>query len=320
MSGRAMAAVVGDIGGTNARLALVGDGRCGAAHNYAVADFTGPEEAIRQFLDELDAVAGRVVLAVAGPVEGGRARLTNGAWLFDEAAIGAALGMAAVRLVNDFVALGHAVARYRPDDLLPLGGGAAVADAPKLVLGPGTGLGMAVCLPDPPGIGTVLPTEGGHVTLAATDAREAAIIAHLRRRFDHVSAERLLSGSGLELLYEAVSEVDGLAAPAGLGADEITENAVAGGCAASRATLETFCAMLGGVAGNAVLTVGARGGVYLAGGILPRVPRFLAESEFRTRFEAKGRFRGWLADVPVNLVTRPDQALPGLMAILETMA
>ena len=317
MSDTAKLVLLADIGGTNARLALVDGGRLGPVSSFAVADFPAPADLIRAFLHDTspDVAPTQATIAVAGPVEHGQGWLTNGVWQFDADVLASELAFSRVRLVNDFVALAHSIPRFVANDLHAIGGGTAVKGAPRVIIGSGTGLGMAIFVPVDGGI--VLATEGGHVTLPAEDAREIAMLAILRERFGHVSAERVLSGPGLELLYETLRAVDRSAGPPHRAADEITTRALADTCPASLAALQMFCAMLGGFAGNAALTVGARGGVYLAGGIVPRFPDFLVTSDFRERFEAKGRFRQWLSGIPAFIVTHPDPAFPGLMAMLE---
>lgn len=304
--------LLADIGGTNARFALLE----GASHappvNLLLDAFPGIEAAITAFLGGRPAPAS-AVLAVAGPVQGNRVTLTNRGWVVDGAAIAAALGIREVRVVNDFAALAWSLPRLARADLVPLGGGVAEPGAPMAVLGPGTGLGVGAFLP-PAG---VLVTEGGHASLAAHDPREAAVVAWLRARHGHVSAERVLSGPGIENLYAALTALDATGAPP-LDATRITARGLAGECATCREAMAMFCALLGGVAGDLGLLYGARGGVYVAGGICPRFPEFLAASRFRARFEAKGRFRAWLAPVPAWLVMRADAAMLGLAAVAET--
>lgn len=316
MTERAQPGLVADIGGTNARFALVDGGVLGTINSYLVEDFAGPAQAVRRFLADCgrEVKIDAAVLAVAGPVEGGRASLTNGVWEFGTGEVAHELGIDAVRLVNDFAAVARGLPLFRGDELFKIGRGEAAEDAPKAVLGPGTGLGVALYAPFDGGI--VIPTEGGHVTLFAEDEREWEIIGFFRERFGHVSAERVLSGRGLEVLYEALRTLGGHDVEPGLSADRISARATAGDCPVSIDALGTFCAMLGGFAGNLALTTGARGGVFIAGGILPKFPDFIDGSAFRARFEGKGRFRDWLAEVPTELVMHPDPAFPGLVAML----
>ena len=177
------------------------------------------------------------------------------------------------------------------------------------VVGPGTGLGVGAVLRTRAGWQAV-PGEGGHATLAATDRLEAEVIAVVRRQYPHVSAERLLSGIGLPLLHQAVAAVSGQASEA-LSAEQVVERGVAGSCAVCRRTLEVFCALLGGFAGNVALTLGARGGVYIGGGIAPQMIRELEASGFRAQFEGKGRFRDYLSGIPVYVI---ETALPPALA------
>ena len=224
------------------------------------------------------------------------------------------MGWASARLVvNDFAALSWSLPQLAGADLLPLGGKAADAEAPLAVLGPGTGLGVGAFLPP----GRVLVTEGGHASLAAHSVREAAVIEWLRGRHGHVSAERMISGQGLENLHAGLAAVDGLEIPA-LPAAEITARALDGSDPRCTEVLAMFCALLGSFAGDLALLYGARGGVFVGGGICPRFPEFLAASAFRERFEAKGRFRDWLAPIPAWLIMRPDAAMVGLAALART--
>jgi len=183
------------------------------------------------------------------------------------------------------------------------------------VLGPGTGLGVACFVPGSQ-TSIVIASEGGHATMAATSEREDAIIDYLRREFSHVSAERVISGSGLENLYRAVITIDGNEAPK-RNAAEITNAALDGTCPTARAALDLFCTMLGTFAGNVALMFGARGGVFIAGGIAPRLTEYIARSEFRARFEHKGRFRQYLASIPSSIIVHPAATFLGLRSIAE---
>lgn len=313
-TGTVDAILLADIGGTNARFALLTD-RLGAIRHLVVADYPVARDAVAAFL-RADAAGVRVagaVLAVAAPVEGESCRFTNSPWVVDAAELRAVFGMTRVKLVNDFEAVAWSLPCLTAGDLRPVGGGTAVPGGPMAVLGPGTGLGVAALVPGPAG-SVVVPTEAGHTTLAATTDREAAIIAELRRRFGHVSTERALSGPGLEALYAAIAAIDGVAAPPRRAA-EITRLAEQGGCPVCRAAVDTFCAMLGSIAGDLALMFRARGGVFVAGGIVPRLGDRFGASAFRVRFEAKGRFAPYLAGIPTAVIVHPDVAFVGLQAI-----
>ncbi len=309
--------LLADIGGTHARLALARNGETSPASKLIAADYEGPAEAIRSYLQETrpSSAPRRAALACAGPVEAGRVRMTNSDWLIDAAGLKAELGLDEVLLLNDFEAVAWAVTALPDDALLKIGGGTARKGAPAVALGPGTGLGMAGYLAHPGGA-LVVVGEGGHVTMAPTSDREAAVLDALRHELGHVSAERVLSGDGLERLYDTLARLEEAKVPRRTDA-EISDAALAGSCPVCEAALDMFCAMLGTVAGNAALMFGAHGGVYVAGGILPRFAERFATSPFRAQFEAKGRFRNYVARIPTWLVLHPEPAFSGLLRALE---
>lgn len=310
-------AILADIGGTNARFARLRDGRIGARRQIRVADHPSLNAALRAYLTEWDSgpAPTHMAVAAAGPVTGGKVILTNFPWRISASALRASFRLRDVVLVNDFAAIAQAVPRLAPAHTVAIGRGRGMPEAPIAILGPGTGLGVAGLVPGPGGP-QALVTEGGHVTMAPSDSRESKILAHLRGRFGHVSAERVLSGDGLVNLYQAIAALDDRPIET-LSPAQITEKAVAKSCRTCAATLSTFCAMLGTVAGNLALTLGARGGVYLAGGVVPRFVPYLAASAFRDRFESKGRFHAYLEAIPVRVIVHPDPAFLGLRATLE---
>lgn len=315
MADPASCALLGDIGGTNARFALVTGERMGPIETLAVAGYPDFDRALAAFLDRHRnglPISG-AVLAVAGSVEANRSILTNSGWVIDAGRLEKTFDLPGVRVVNDFTALAWSLPHLRPHDLFAVGGGEGTAAAPSVVLGPGTGLGLACLVPRPRDL-LVVTTEAGHATLPGADAREDAVIAHLRDRFGHVSVERALSGPGLVNLYQSLAAIDHLAAPPRK-PSEITDAALRGSCPISREALDMFCAMLGTVAGNAALTFDARGGVYIGGGIAPRISKYLARSQFRARFEAKGRFRAYAAAIPSWVIMHPDPAFVGLQRL-----
>jgi glucokinase len=308
--------LLADIGGTSARFAVLDADRLGPIDCAAVSGHPSIESAVAAFLDKQASPIAHAILGIAGPVAGGRCLTTNSRWIADGNKLRAAFGFASVDLVNDFETIARALPHLRADDVRPLTGGEAVAGEPMAVIGPGTGLGMAALLCDG-SIPTLVATEGGHATLAGANPREDAVIAHLRGRFGHASAERALSGPGLENLYAAIAAIDQVA-PAQRDAVEITRLALDRRCATSLAAVDMFCAMLGTVAGNLALTFRARGGIFIAGGIVPRLVDHLAQSEFRARFVAKGRFRDFLETIPTTIIVNPDVAFLGLAAIAHT--
>ena len=306
--------LVADIGGTNARFGVWYRGALQGEAVLKCADYAGPAAAAARYLKELRAartvpVPRAAAFAVAGPLLDDRVALTNNGWDFSAAATRRALKLRQLIFLNDFTALALAVPRLAVAERYQVGGAAPLADAPIAVIGPGTGLGVS---------GLVragrrwlaLQGEGGHVTLPAVDAREMAVVASLRRQYPHVSAERVLCGDGLELLHRTLAQLDGTD-PGTIDAGEITRRALAGEDARCRETLQLFCGWLGNVAGNLALTLWARGGVYIGGGIVPRLGEYFAVSPFRPCFEAKGRFRSFLAAIPVYVITAKYPALIG---------
>ena len=254
-------------------------------------------------------------MATPNPVEGDQVRMTNYHWDFSTAGVRGQLGLEDLVVMNDFEALALSLPDLRPSQLRCH----AAAPQPRgtlCVIGPGTGLGVAGITQTAQGW-VALPGEGGHATLAALDDFEAALLAHVRRRFDHVSAERLLSGIGLPVLHGAVAAVTGAPTGSALPAEEIVARGLSGQDACCRQTLETFCALLGSFAGNVALTLGARGGVYIGGGIVPRLGDLFFASAFRARFEAKGRFSSYLQPIPTALITDTLVALTGAAAAIR---
>lgn len=315
MTSSAAISLLGDIGATNARFALLADGVLSAIKRVEVRHYTHFFDAIEVFLKEqLPAiVATKALFAVAGPMKGGRFEFTNCSWTIDGREMQNRFEFQAVRIINDFEATALSLPHLLAKDVLSLGGGHAVAGAPMVVLGPGSGLGVAGLVGDGPRR-IAVASEGGHVTLAAASCREDAVLDQLRQRFGHVSAERALSGPGLQNLYHAIAALDGVDVPL-REASEITHAALDGTCPTSSAALDMFCAMLGGFAGNAALTYGARGGIYIAGGIAPRILDYLARSEFRSRFAQKGRFQAYLEAIPTQVIVHSEASFLGLMSL-----
>ncbi len=305
--------LLADVGGTNVRFAVLTKGVLGPVEHLAVRDYAQFGDALAAFLQR-QSEGGAIrsaILAVAGVVRGERCELTNYPWMVDGAELRARFGFAAIRVINDFEAVAWSLPHLARDGLRKLGGGEPVAGAPMLALGPGTGLGVAAYVP---GDGFVLRSEAGHATLPSGSPREDAIVEILRHRFEHVSAERVLSGGGLENLYCAIATLDQLIVP-DRNAAAITQAALADRCPTSRAALDTLCALLGEVAGNLALAFRAEGGVFIAGGIVAHLGDFLPRSQFRARFEAKGRFRGYLTAIPVYLILHGDPAFVGLRSL-----
>ena len=244
--------------------------------------------------------------------------MTNSSWRFSIAAFQKAMGLERCLVVNDFTALAMSLPALKPTDLRALGGGTAVAGATIGLLGPGTGLGVSGLVPDATGRYSALAGEGGHVTLSANDEIESTLLGLLRKQFEHVSAERVLSGSGLVNIYQAICAMEGHRAR-DLEPADVTDAAVAGADAQCVQAVHYFTRFLGNVAGNLALTLGSLGGVYIGGGIVPRLGATFDAAVFRNSFESKGRYRHLLSTLPVWVITASAPALVGASCALDTL-
>ncbi|MGA7594349.1 MAG: glucokinase [Gallionella sp.] len=310
--------LVGDIGGTNARFAMQLSSEMPISEPVALRcrDFAGPAEAIKHYLEQTGLPHPRWAgLAIATAISGDMLAMTNNGWKFSISDTRNRIDLSHLRMLNDFTALALALPQLGPDDLVQVGTGTAIAGKSIGLIGPGTGLGVSGLIPSEHGYSPI-EGEGGHATLPAFTAREAELIARAKKKFPHVSAERLISGPGLELLYEVIAGSNG-AAKDKLHADEINRRGVAGSCPICREAMDTFCAMLGTVAADVALVLGARGGVYIGGGIVPRLGDYFATSPFRARFEEKGRFSSYLAQIPTWVIHSPWPGLIGAASALN---
>ncbi|KPF49832.1 glucokinase [beta proteobacterium AAP121] len=319
--------LVADIGGTNARFGWLAEGADRISHvaTLPAAGHPGPADAATSYLAGVAQALGgayrpprAAAFAVATAVGTDRIAFTNSGWAFSCREAQAALGLEALLVLNDFEALALSLPRLQAQQLLPWPGAPVRTALPGrnalAVIGPGTGLGVAGLVPAPGGGWVAVPGEGGHASLSAADEFDAALLAAVRREHPHVSAERLLSGIGLPVLHAAVAAVmgQGQDQPAAtLAAEQIVERGLNGSCAVCSRTLDAFCALLGSFAGNVALVMGARGGVYIGGGIVPRLGERFFQSPFRQRFEAKGRFQAYLQAIPTLLITDTLAALNG---------
>jgi glucokinase len=309
--------LVGDIGATNARFGLVSpDGRVLHWRNHACQNYPTIDDALAEYLSDRAGLPmpRQAAIAIASAVTGDRVAMTNHPWSFSIAALKARFGFERLEVINDFTAQALALPRLGPDDRMPVGGGTAAPGAPLAVLGPGSGLGVSGLIAGTTGW-VALTGEGGHATMSPASDRESAVLDRMRRRFDHVSAERVLSGPGIVNLYSTLAEIDRVSSK-GYTAAQITDLGMRGEDLVCVEATAMFCAMLGTVAGNLALTLGARGGVFIAGGIVPRLGRYFADSPFRARFQAKGRFEPYLAAIPTCVVTHPLAAFLGCTALL----
>ena len=314
--------LVADIGGTNARFALIFDALGEPQHQQVLScvEFKGPVEAITHYLatvaNEVDNLSLKeAALAIANPITGDWVKMTNHTWEFSIEQTRLALGLDRLLLLNDFTALALSLPRIKASELRQIGTGAPASDSPYALIGPGTGLGMSGLIPSPGGW-IPLQGEGGHASFSPANAYEAEILEIVRREYSHVSTERLVSGKGLPNLYAAIAELDGLTRER-ISPAEITSRALEHSDPLSIKVMNSFCAMLGTAAANLVLNLGARGGVYVGGGIVPRLGDFFDRSPFRQRFEERGRFSEYLAGIPSYVITAKTPALMGAAEALR---
>ncbi len=311
--------LLADIGGTYARFALeTAPGLMVRAALLRCADHEDFHAAVRAYLDSVpDVTIEHAGVAIANPVEGDAVRMTNYHWQFSIEAMRERLGLETLVVVNDFTALAMALPRLTLAEKRQVGGGVPRERSVIGILGSGTGLGMSGLIPADDGW-IALGTEGGHTSFAPRDERELAILHFAWKQLPHVSFERLLSGPGLELIYRALAERAGVRAAEGLSAPEITRRALAASDPVCVETLDTFCAVLGTAAANLAVTLGALSGVYIGGGIVPRLGTWFDRSRFRQRFEDKGRFSSYLAQIPTWVITAENATFHGVSAILAT--
>ncbi len=311
--------LIADIGSTYARFALeTAQGCFSAQASLRCADHADFEAAVRAYIGTLPpgTVLAHAAVAMANPVDGDRVRMTNYHWEFSIEAVRQRLQLDTLLVVNDFTALAMSLPRLDSQGMRQVGGGQAVAKSVIGLLGSGSGLGVSGLIPA--GDGWVsLGSEGGHASVAPRDERELVVLRHAWRQFSHVSFERLLSGPGLVLMHSALAAQAGAPAEA-LTAPEITRRALAGSCPVCLDTIEVFCAMLGTAAANLAVTLGAFGGIYIGGGIVPRLGAYFDRSPFRQRFEDKGRFSSYLASIPTFVITAEHATWVGASAILDS--
>lgn len=311
-------ALVADVGGTNARFALAtidaGEVALGPTHAFRAEDFETIRDAADAFLEAVGAKPAIACFAVAGPITDDVVEFTNSPWVLDIAQMKSQLGLQQLLAINDFEALAGGVRKLAPGDLLSIKQGVAEPTAPALVIGPGTGLGQALIIPTG-SRDRVIATEGGHVGFAPHDEEEIEVLRFVAREHARVSVERLLSGRGLVNIHRALCALSGTPR-ASLQADEITKAALTGEYPVAVRAVDLFCAILGSVAGDAALAAGARGGVVLGGGILPKIRDVFLKSRFVDRFLDKGRMRTYVEPIPIDLIVRDGAALLGAAARL----
>lgn len=310
--------LVADIGGTNARFAIVTDSELKSIEprNLRCSDYPTIVDAVKSYLEQVGMVGlvKQAALSVASPVTGDSLRMTNHSWSFSVRETREALGLDYLKVLNDYTALALALPSLSDAQCVKIGPGESVAGYPKAVIGPGTGLGVSGVVPS--GDHWIpLESEGGHVTYGPVNEREQQVIHSLREKYHHISAESLVSGPGLSLLYETLTRLEG-GEPKKLHPSEVSDLALNNKCSIAVEALAMFCSIFGSVAGNLALTLGARGGVYVGGGIVLRILNVFMDSRFRERFEQHGRLTEYLQKIPTYVINTDYPALTGAIVAL----
>ena len=315
--------LVADIGGTNARFSALLEGQLESEHQFhhSVEEYPQFSELVIVLRDEIAAATGlssapkSVCLAVACPADVEHISFTNSHWEFTKSQLREWFDCEQLVVINDFEAVAHGITELGEEDCLQIGGEAPQSHKPIGILGAGTGLGMAGLVSHSDGY-LVLDTEGGHADFAPVDQRQMDVLSCLRKTYQRVSLERVLSGAGIVNIYKAICEIEAveplLATP-----PEVVNAALEGSNPQAVTALNTFCESMGAAAGNLALTLGAKGGIYIAGGVVPRFSEFFAGSGFRNKFEDKGRFVSYLQPIPVYLVMRSNLGLLGAAKKLQ---
>lgn len=322
--------LIADIGGTNARFALTPIRKVNADGSLPLkeADLIAPEaldgasyatiaDAIEAYLagiaDKYDRPE-HAVMAIACPTDQDQITMTNHFWSFSVKELQAQLKLKSLAFINDYNAMANSIPQLDDEGLIKVGRGEAMAGKPIAVTGPGTGLGLAALAFSDHGPVT-LETEGGHTHFAPTNLDELEVLSFLLTKFERVSQERLISGQGLENIYQALAHGEGKDLT--MEAKDISAAALAGSDELCLKALSMFCAVFGGYAGDVALAIGAKGGVYITGGIIPRFIEFFKSSEFRSRFESKGRLSGFVETIPTYVVVSKQPGLLGAAAVLN---
>lgn len=309
--------VVADIGGTNLRIGITSDnGEISGLTLYQCNQHLSLEEIVLDFINKQD-LNGRTInacLAIACPVDNDLIAMTNLPWQFSKSELKQKLGLNKLVMINDYTAIAHAIPHLTDVQKVQVGKGIANAGKPVSICGPGTGLGVGHLVQDN-GNWHSISCEGGHVDFAPIDEQETEIFRYLLTKYSHVSYEQLLSGLGLEQIFEALVHINEHGLPQ-LEAKDITSKALNGECKVCEESLAQFCRTLGSFAGNLALTLGSFGGVYIAGGIVPRFIEYFNKSDFRKRFEEKGRLTGLNQNIATYVITESQPGILGASAYL----
>lgn len=311
-------AIVADLGGTNIRLAISNGigAQAEHIHTLSVGDYSGLIECIEHYLTLVpDAGATKLSIAAATPITGDQVMLTNRDWGFSISGVCKHFNFEQVKVVNDFTGLALSLPLLTSNDLKQLGGGDANPEGAIALLGAGTGLGVSGLIKSAAGY-YPLQGEGGHVTVGATNERELAIFNEFNKRYGHMSAERLLSGTGIGEAYEILCLLDGVE-DLNLRPAQISKHATDKTNPQCEELMTLFCRWFGIVAGNLAISLGSTGGVYIGGGIVPKLGDYFVNSNFRDAFNHKGRFTEYLSAIPVYVIHAPQPALLGASNALD---
>lgn len=305
-----------DIGGTNCRIATLDENHAlKAIESWSCLEFSGPAEVLSSYIKMHKLEVTSLCIAIASPLVEDQVTMTNLNWSFSGRALKQQLSLKTLNIINDYHAIGLAIPLLTESEKVQVGAGNIDPDKTALICGPGTGLGVAIRAKIGDAL-QVLPGEGGHMDFAPNTPYEQEIWRIFHRKYGHVSVERILSGPGLAELHGAICEIENIDAPV-LSAQQISDLAIAGESASCEKTLNLFCAMLGSYCGSLALATASFGGVYIAGGIVPRFVGFVKASEFRNRFEDKGRYRSYNEKIPTFIVTAEHPGLLGAAAYLR---
>ena len=306
---------VADVGGTNIRVATVTADGIANIRKYLCNDFATIDLALKQYFSDVDTSFSAGCIAIACPVTGDEVAMTNHSWVFSQRALTQQLNLDALFVINDFTAVAHSLPVLSGEQLVQIGSGTANPQGNVVVFGPGTGLGVEHMQLSDQGW-TTLDGEGGHVDFAPVDETDLVVWRYLQGKLDRVSAEDVLSGRGLLHIYQALAlhagETLSVTEPA-----QVTEKALNGECETCLAALQQFCRIMGSFAGNLALNLATTGGVFIGGGIATRFTELLMNSDFRARFEAKGRMKHYVQPIPTYLINEPDHGLLGASAYLQ---
>ncbi|MFT7053881.1 MAG: glucokinase [Psychromonas sp.] len=312
-----MLAVVADVGGTNIRLAVcdLTNGKLSELKEFPCAQFLSLDAALKGYFVTLQDEVKHLCIGIACPVDDDLVSMTNLSWQFSKVALQTQLQLDSLYLINDYTAISLAVPFIDQQDKIKIGGGEPKKNGVTAVFGPGTGLGVSHIIKVAEKW-ISLDGEGGHVSFTPNTREQTEILLLLQQQFGHVSAERILSGQGLVNLYNSLCSLTGKQAVFSE-PKQVSQAALEGSCETSRQSLKVFCQVMGGFAGNLGLNLACTGGVYIAGGVVPRFTDFFKASEFRDFFEAKGRFKDYLSGIPTYVITHDNPGLLGASVYLR---